>query len=183
VTDVPAEQESALASGPSLPDPSTIGDIERIFAEYTMLQQFPSAVRRCVEEGKIRETPKEADPVFANAYFVLLLGMDDLFHPSHFASEAKRIFYLLRNSTDETNRPSPAAARNTRLRKTGSASFGVSLIFPSSNAAAHRGRKLLKHCVFAKMRSMSPIVLGSGNEGPEASADFLLRGHVRHCRE
>src|SRR5882762_8680569 len=101
VTDVPAEQESALASGPSLPDPSTIGDIERIFAEYTMLQQFPSAVRRCVEEGKIRETPKEADPVFANAYFVLLLGMDDLFHPAHFASEAKGFFTCCDNSTDD----------------------------------------------------------------------------------
>jgi len=101
VTDVPAEQESALASGPSLPDPSTIGDIERIFAEYTMLQQFPSAVRRCVEEGKIRETPKEADPVFANAHFVLLLGMDDLFHPAHFASEAKGFFTCCDNSTDD----------------------------------------------------------------------------------
>jgi hydroxypyruvate reductase len=101
VTDVPAEQESALASGPSLPDPSTIGDLERIFAEYTMLQQFPSAVRRCVEEGKISETPKETDPAFANAYFVLLLGMDDLFHPAHFASEAKGFFTCCDNSTDD----------------------------------------------------------------------------------
>jgi hydroxypyruvate reductase len=101
VTDVPAEQESALASGPSLPDSSTIGDLERIFAEYTMLQQFPSAVRRCVEEGKISETPKETDPAFANAYFVLLLGMDDLFHPAHFASEAKGFFTCCDNSTDD----------------------------------------------------------------------------------
>src|SRR6266436_6364413 len=51
VTDVPGDQESALASGPSLPDPTTIADVERIFAEYTMLQQFPSAVRACVEES------------------------------------------------------------------------------------------------------------------------------------
>src|SRR6267143_3277112 len=34
VTDVPDEQESALASGPSLPDPSTIGDIERVLSEF-----------------------------------------------------------------------------------------------------------------------------------------------------
>ena len=101
VTDVPAEQESALASGPSLPDPSTIGDVERIFDEYTMLQQFPSTVRRCVEEGKITETPKETDPAFANAHFVLLLGMDDLFHPAHFASEAKGFFTCCDNSTDD----------------------------------------------------------------------------------
>ena len=101
VTDVPADQESALASGPSLPDPSTTAEVERVFAEFTILQQFPPALRRCVDEGKIRETPKETDSVFANAYFVLLLGMDDLFHPAHFASEAKGFFTCCDNSTDD----------------------------------------------------------------------------------
>jgi hydroxypyruvate reductase len=110
VTDVPADQESALASGPSLPDPSTIAEVERIFAEFTMLQQFPPAVRRCVEEGRIGETPKGTDSVFANAYFVLLLGMDDLFHPAHFASEAKGFFTCCDNSTDDW--PVEKAAEN-----------------------------------------------------------------------
>jgi glycerate 2-kinase len=101
VTDVPAEQESALASGPTLPDPTTSADVERILAEFKMLAQFPASLCRCVEEGKMSDTPKEADPVFANAYFVLLLGMDDLFHPAHFASEAKGFFTCCDNSTDD----------------------------------------------------------------------------------
>src|SRR5260221_631522 len=101
VTDVPAEQESALASGPTLPDPTTTADVERILSEFKMLQQFPSALRRCVEEGRISETPKEKDPAFANAYFALLLGMDDLFHPAHYFSEAKSFFTCCDNSTDD----------------------------------------------------------------------------------
>jgi glycerate 2-kinase len=101
VTDVPAEQESALASGPTLPDPTTTADVHRIVAEFKMLQQFPPALRRCVEEGKINETPKENDPAFANAYFVLLLGMDDLFHPAHHASEARGFFTCCDNSSDD----------------------------------------------------------------------------------
>src|SRR6266446_7850987 len=101
VTDVPAGHESALASGPSLPDPTTIADVERILAEFKMLQQFPASVRRCVEEGKIRETPKHGDSAFANAHFVLLLGMDDLFHPAHHASEAKGFRTCCDNSTDD----------------------------------------------------------------------------------
>ena len=101
VTDVPADQESALASGPSLPDPSTIADVKRILTEFQMLHQFPTALRRCVEEGKISETPKETDSAFANAYFVLLLGMDDLFHPAHFASQARGFFTCCDNSTDD----------------------------------------------------------------------------------
>jgi len=101
VTDVPAEQESALASGPSLPDPTTIADVERIISQFNMMQQFPSSLRRCVEEGRISETPKRSDPAFANAYFVLLLGMDDLFHPAHHASEGKGFFTCCDNATDD----------------------------------------------------------------------------------
>ena len=101
VTDVPADQESALASGPSLPDPSTTADVERVLAEFQMLDKFPPSVRRCVEEGKIDETPKEWDPAFAKAHFVLVLGMDDLFHRAHFASEAKGFWTCCDNSTDD----------------------------------------------------------------------------------
>ena len=100
VTDVPADQEAALASGPSLPDPSTTADVERIVSEFKMLPQFPEALRRCMEEGKMSETPKEGDPAFANAHFVLLMGTDDLFHPAHFVSEAKGFFTCCDNSTD-----------------------------------------------------------------------------------
>jgi glycerate 2-kinase len=101
VTDVPAGNESALASGPSLPDPTTIADAERIVSEFKMLPQFTEAVRRCVEDRKLAETPKEGDPAFANACFVLLMGTDDLFHPAHFASEAKGLFTCCDNSTDD----------------------------------------------------------------------------------
>src|ERR1700738_2706093 len=41
VTDVPVGHESALASGPSLPDPTTTADVERILAEFKMLQHLP----------------------------------------------------------------------------------------------------------------------------------------------
>jgi hydroxypyruvate reductase len=101
VTDVPEGQESALASGPTLPDPTTIADVERIVAQFKMMHQFPPSLRRCMEEGKIRETPKRTDPAFANAHFVLLLGMDDLFHPAHHASEAKGFLTCCDNSTDD----------------------------------------------------------------------------------
>jgi glycerate 2-kinase len=101
VTDVPVGQESALASGPSLPDPTTTADVRRILDEFKMLQQLPPSVRRCVQEGMIRETPKHDDPAFANAHFVLLLGMDDLFHPAHHASEAKGFVTCCDNSADD----------------------------------------------------------------------------------
>jgi len=101
VTDVPAGHESALASGPSLPDPTTSADAERVLSEFKILEHLPASVRACVEESARRETPKENDPVFTNAYFVMLMGTDDLFHPAHFVSEAKGFFTCCDNSTDD----------------------------------------------------------------------------------
>src|SRR6266404_2839137 len=43
VTDVPAGQESALASGPTLPDPTTVNDVEHILAKFSMREKFPEA--------------------------------------------------------------------------------------------------------------------------------------------
>lgn len=101
VTDVPEGQESALASGPSLPDPSTNEDVARIIAEYKMKERFPATLRRCVEERSWQETPKAGDAAFDNAHFVLLLGMDDLFHPAHHAAEAKGFLTCCDNTTDD----------------------------------------------------------------------------------
>jgi glycerate 2-kinase len=101
VTDVPVDQESALASGPTLPDPTTIAEVQRIVAEFAMREKLPTALRRWMDQGKMPETPKPGDAAFTNAHFVLLLGMDDLFHPAHYASEAKGFFTMCDNTTDD----------------------------------------------------------------------------------
>ena len=101
VTDVPAGKEAALASGPSLPDPSTIADVQCIFADYHLPQRFPKALQRWLEAGLMPETPKPGHPAFANAHFELLLGMDDLFHAAHHAVEAHGYLAFCDNSTDD----------------------------------------------------------------------------------
>jgi len=101
VTDVPAGKESALASGPTLPDPSRIGDVERILAQYDLRMRFPERLIRWLDAGKMPETPKAGDPAFTKAHFHLLLGMDDLFHAAHYAAEACGYATCCDNSTDD----------------------------------------------------------------------------------
>jgi glycerate 2-kinase len=101
VSDVPAGKEWALASGPTLPDPTTIADTDRILAQYHLAESFPPALRRWLEARKMPETPKAADPAFLNAHFSLLLGMDDLFHPAHRAAEAAGFIACCDNATDD----------------------------------------------------------------------------------
>ncbi|MGC2286058.1 MAG: DUF4147 domain-containing protein [Candidatus Acidiferrum sp.] len=101
VSDVPVGKESALASGPTLPDPTTIADVQRVIAEFSLRGKLPAALLRWLDDGKMPETPKEDDPAFRNAHFSVLLGLDDLFHPAHHATEAEGFLACCDNTTDD----------------------------------------------------------------------------------
>jgi glycerate 2-kinase len=101
VSDVPVGKESALASGPTLPDPTTVADAKRVIDEYSLREKLPQLLRRRFDEGKIPETPKADAPAFRNTHFSLLLGMDDLLHPAHHAAEAKGFITCCDNATDD----------------------------------------------------------------------------------
>jgi len=101
VTDVPAGKEAALASGPSVPDPTTIADVHRILDEYKLLDRFPLPLSHWIDAGEMPETPKPGHPAFSDAHFQLLLGLDDLFHAAHHAVEAHGYVSCCDNSTDD----------------------------------------------------------------------------------
>lgn len=101
VSDVPVGKESALASGPTLPDPTTVADTKRIIAEYSLREKFSPTLRHWLDKTMMPETPKADAAAFRNSHFLLLLGMDDLFHPAHHAAEAKGFIACCDNSTDD----------------------------------------------------------------------------------
>jgi glycerate 2-kinase len=100
VSDVPQGYESALASGPTLPDPTTVADAHGVVARYHLLPALPASIREIFEKQRLRETPKESDPAFARAYFSLLLGTHDLLHAAHHALEGVGIYCIADNTTD-----------------------------------------------------------------------------------
>jgi glycerate 2-kinase len=101
VSDVPAGKEWALASGPTLPDPTTWSDTDKILDEYALRDKFPHAFHRWVTQRALPETPKADDPAFTNAHFSILLSLDNLFHPAHGASEASGCITCCDNVTDD----------------------------------------------------------------------------------
>jgi glycerate 2-kinase len=101
ISDVPQGFETALASGPTLPDSTTVSSVEHVISEYKLNERFPSSVRRWLAEKKMPESPKDGHAAFANAHFSLLLGMDDLFHPAHHAAEANGFITCCDNATDD----------------------------------------------------------------------------------
>jgi glycerate 2-kinase len=100
ISDVPQGQESALASGPTLPDPTTIADSERIAREYKLIEELPASLRAEFENHALHETPKADDPAFARSHFHILLGAHELLHAAHHACEAEGYLCICDNSTD-----------------------------------------------------------------------------------
>jgi glycerate 2-kinase len=101
VTDVPVGCESALASGPTLPDPTTIADAHGVIERYGLLRKLPARLRGLFERRALVETPKAGDPAFTRAHFEILLGLHDLFHSAHRAAEAAGFVTLCDNATDD----------------------------------------------------------------------------------
>ena len=103
VTDVPEGQESALASGPTLPDPTTVSDACGVVRSYDLLSKLPPNIRTRFEHPEsIPETPKPGNPAFEprRAAFQILLGRHDLFHSAHHASESAEFITECDNTTD-----------------------------------------------------------------------------------
>lgn len=68
LSDVIGDDLSTIASGCTVPDPTTFADVARILNRYELLSEVPKAVRRRIEQGRegaIPETPKVGDPVFS----------------------------------------------------------------------------------------------------------------------
>jgi hydroxypyruvate reductase len=102
VTDVPEGRESALASGPTLPDTSTVADARQVIQHYDLLAKLPSSIRTMFEDSAgLPETPKPGDTVFRNAHFEIILGMRELFQHAQSAAEAAGFTAICDNSTDD----------------------------------------------------------------------------------
>jgi glycerate 2-kinase len=57
VVDVPWHQADAVASGPTLADPSTVGDCRELLERYQLLEKFPASVRSFFSRPDLPETP------------------------------------------------------------------------------------------------------------------------------
>ncbi|MCS3445659.1 MULTISPECIES: glycerate kinase type-2 family protein [Bradyrhizobium] len=69
ISDVPHDDPSAIASGPTVPDPTTLADARALVARYNL--SIDDAVRRALDD-LANESCKPGDAAFARATFELL---------------------------------------------------------------------------------------------------------------
>jgi hydroxypyruvate reductase len=74
VSDVPENALDALASGPTMPDTTTVTDCYNIAKRYDLVKQFPSPVRVLFDGEQLQETPKAGDPAFERSHYATVLS-------------------------------------------------------------------------------------------------------------
>lgn len=75
LSDVVGDDMDVIASGPTVPDPSTFDDCIRIIQKYNIEKKIPETVVNYIKEGmneKVDETPNQADIVFENTQNVII---------------------------------------------------------------------------------------------------------------
>ena len=69
ISDVPGDDPAVIASGPTVPDPTTFAEAQAVLAKYRI--EAPRAVSAHLAAA-LEETPKPGDPAFARARFELI---------------------------------------------------------------------------------------------------------------
>lgn len=101
VSDVPDNTPDALASGPTMPDSTSVADCQRLVENYELLKQFPPSTRELFERHALEETPKSDDPAFTRARWWTVLSNQTAIEQASIAAESAGYFVHVDNSCDD----------------------------------------------------------------------------------
>jgi hydroxypyruvate reductase len=115
VSDVPDNTPDALASGPTMPDSTSVEDCYLLAAKYGM--QFPHSVQELFVRRALEETPKSDDPAFIRARWWTILSNSALIAAA--AKEAQRQGFVVEidNRCDDWDYAEAADHLLDRLRE------------------------------------------------------------------
>jgi len=117
ISDVPDNMPDALASGPTMPDSTTVRDCASIVEKYSLLPQLPSSLRELLEHHALDETPKSDDPAFINARWWTVLSNSDLLQAAKTEAERQGFVTLVDNTCDDWDYAKAADYLLQRLRE------------------------------------------------------------------
>ncbi len=85
ISDVPQDEPTAIASGPTVPDPTTLHQARAIVARYGL--DLPAAARALLDD-ETSETPKPGHDAFARTTFRIIARPSEAIAAAHAAAEA-----------------------------------------------------------------------------------------------
>jgi hydroxypyruvate reductase len=152
ISDVPGDDPEIVASGPTLPDPSTCAEALAILRKYEI--DVPPELKRHLESG-MGETPKPADPRFAHhRHTVIATAQNALEAAAVTASAAGITPHILSDGIEGES------------RDIGSMHAAI------ARQVARRGQPFRRPCVLLSGGETTVTVRGTGRGG--RNAEFLL---------
>ena len=117
ISDVPDHTLDALASGPTMPDSTSIADCYAILEKYALLEQFPASVRELFQRHALEETPKSDDPAFVHARWWPVLSNKSAVEQAGIAATAQGYAVEIDNSCDDWDYERAAGYLLQRVRE------------------------------------------------------------------
>ena len=114
---MPDATPDALASGPTMPDSTSIHDCERIAAKYDLLAQFPPSTADLFRQHALEETPKSDDPAFIRVRWWTVLSNKIALDEAAAAAKTAGFTVEINNACDDWDYEKAADYLLNRLRE------------------------------------------------------------------
>ncbi|MBZ5570580.1 MAG: DUF4147 domain-containing protein [Acidobacteriia bacterium] len=176
VSDVPDNTPDALASGPTMPDSTTVADCHAIAAKHGMLEQFPESVRELFQRHALEETPKSDDPAFTRSRWWTVLSNASLIDAAKAEAERQQFKVEVDNSCDDWDYTRAADYLLGRIRELRKKSERVCLISGgevtvkvTEGGVGGRNQQFALACA-PKIAGESVTVLSAGTDGIDGNS-------------
>jgi glycerate 2-kinase len=176
VSDVPDGTPDALASGPTMPDSTSVEDCYRIVEKYELMKQFPASTRELFERHALEETPKSDDPAFVRARWWTVLSNQSAIDEASIAAERAGFIVHVDNSCDDWDYEKAAdylLGRVRELRKQFSPvcliSGGEVTVKVTNGGMGGRNQQFALACA-EKIAGENITVLSAGTDGVDGNS-------------
>jgi glycerate 2-kinase len=176
VSDVPDNAPDALASGPTMPDSSTVEDCYRVAEKHELLPQLPEPVRRLFAERKLEETPKAGDEAFARSRWWTVLSNAEVRQAAAGAAARAGFAVTIDNSCDDWDYAAAADHLLGRLRELRQGVSRVCLISGGeitvrvqNGGRGGRNQQFALYCA-QKISGENIAVLSAGTDGTDGNS-------------
>jgi hydroxypyruvate reductase len=180
VSDVPDSSLDALASGPTMPDPTTTDNCYEIAARYKLLPELPKAVRELFERRALEETPKKEDPAFHNCRWWPVLSNRSLEQAAAMAATGAGFAVEVDNRCDDWDYARAADYLLKRVRELRKGVSRVCLISggevtvtippETKSGIGGRNQQFALHCV-RQIAGENIAVLSAGSDGIDGNSE------------
>jgi len=177
ISDVPQNALDSLASGPTMPDSSTVDDCYRIASEYKILEEFPASVRELFDGRLLQETPKADNPAFARSRWWNVLSSETAEKAAAAAASCEGFAVAINHRCDDWDYARAAdylldEVRGLRqeVSKACIVSGGeVTVKVPAKSGSGGRNQHFALYCA-QKIAGENIVVLSAGTDGIDGNS-------------